>query len=110
MSTSRDHPRTTSSIYLDKPPPYSPSPDPEPPIYSEDVIAEVKNSTDSKNLDPNEKSDQIVSRFDEEDQQNFDEGQDKYSLSPDKPRNPPIISEIEEELKPGNRSKTVSFI
>ena len=27
---------------------------------------------------------------------------------PNKPRNPPIVSEIEEELKPGNRSKNVS--
>ena len=32
---------------------------------------------------------------------------DKLSITSNKPRNPPIISEIEEELKPGNRSKKV---
>ena len=105
---------SSSRRYKDNPPPYTPrypSPDPDPPIYQdgleESVVSQVQaklNKYKSEFQDDN-KAEDIIENY-ADDTLNKEEV-DKLSITSNKPRNPPIISEIEEELKPGNRSKKV---
>ena len=107
LSAARARPRHWR--YHDNPPPYSPycrsprsaSPDPVLPDPDSENKAEAANNNQQTNVDnlKTQKADgaPIVSS-------SATANQDL----PNKPRNPPIVSEIEEELKPGNRSKNVS--
>ena len=119
------------SPYCRSPRSASPDSDPPPPLYPDHVLpdpdtenkAEVANNNQQANVDnlktqeedgaPNVSSlatfdrqhvDDIVHIPDDDESDGKIPNQDL----PNKPRNPPIVSEIEEELKPGNRSKNVS--
>ena len=101
---------SSSRRYKDNPPPYTPRyPSPDPPIYQDDVSESGLQNEHSQSINEQEIHEEQIKTIlleNANDALNKEED-DKMSITSNKPRNPPIISEIEEELKPGNRSRKV---